>query len=234
MGNCCEPASSMEWDGEDWSDLTSKNTSSSKVFDQTRCHGLSLGKVQKEKLMGVLGASPDAKGKVKIMISKKELAQLLEKQQQVSKKQVGRASAEQVLLRLIKARDHDSRHELWRPAASSMEWDGEDWSDLTSKKTCSRKVIDLTRGHELILGKVQKEKLMGVLRASPDADGKVKILISKKELAELLEKQQQMNNNKHVRRASAEQVLLRLTKARDHESRQGFWMPKLESIPEAS
>ncbi|KAG5011249.1 hypothetical protein JHK87_019764 [Glycine soja] len=110
----------MEWDGEDWSDLTSKKTTSSKVFDEghTHGHGLSLGKVQKEKLMGALGASPDANGKVKIKISK--LAELLEKQQQVNKKQVGRASAEQVLLRLINARDHDTRHRLWRPVLESI------------------------------------------------------------------------------------------------------------------
>jgi len=121
MGNCCQPASSMEWDGEDWSDLTSKTTGSSKGFDQTRGRGLSLGKVQKEKLMGALKASPNANGKVKIMISKKELAELLEKPQQVCKKQVVRSSAELVLLRLIKARYHqDSRHELWRPVLESI------------------------------------------------------------------------------------------------------------------
>ncbi|KAG4929224.1 hypothetical protein JHK82_046287 [Glycine max] len=112
MGNCCKAASPMAWDGEDWSDLTS-----SKKTTSSHGHGLSLGKVQKEKLMGALRASPDANGKVKIKISKKELAELLEKQQQkqVNKKQVGRASAEQVLLCLIKARDDDARHRLWRP-----------------------------------------------------------------------------------------------------------------------
>ena len=121
MGNCCEPASSMEWDGEDWSDLTSKSTGSSKVIHQTGGHGLSLGKVQKEKLMGALrAASPDANGKVKIMISKKELAELLQKPQQVCKKQVGRGSAELVLLRLIKERYQHSRHELWRPVLESI------------------------------------------------------------------------------------------------------------------
>ncbi|KAL9325486.1 hypothetical protein ACSQ67_006131 [Phaseolus vulgaris] len=300
MGNCCQPASSMEWDGEDWSDLTSKTTGSSKGFDQTRGRGLSLGKVQKEKLMGALKASPDANGKVKIMISKKELAELLEKPQQVCKKQVGRSSAELVLLRLIKARYHqDSRHELWRPVlesipenattlrcdeneiverktcpthipiyrelsngisfnlvnlsiitinliiicenmgncckpASSMEWDGEDWSDLTSKKSSPRKVIDENGGNVLSLGKVQKEKLMEAARASPDANGKVKIMISKKELAELLEKPQQVCKKKQVGRSSAELVLLRLIKARDREWRHGLWMPVLETIPEAT
>ena len=107
----------MAWDGEDWSDLTS-----SKKTTSSHGHGLSLGKVQKEKLMGALRASPDANGKVKIKISKKELAELLEKQQQkqVNKKQVGRASAEQVLLCLIKARDDDARHRLWRPELESI------------------------------------------------------------------------------------------------------------------
>ena len=123
-----------------------------------------------------------------------------------------------------------------------MEWDGEDWSDLTtSKKTRSSKVFDETHanadhGHELSLGKVQKEKLMEALRVvSPDANGKVRIKISRKEFAELLEKQQQVNK-KQVGRASAEQVLVRLIKARHqyNDSRQGLWMPMLESIPEVS
>ncbi|KAG5011250.1 hypothetical protein JHK87_019765 [Glycine soja] len=257
MGNCCEPTSSTGWDGEDWSDLTtSKKTRSNKVFDETLAHG----KVQKkEKLMGPLRASPDANGKATdIRISKKELAELLEKQQVHvnNKKQVGRASSEQVLLRLIKARrHHDSRHGFWRPdlesipeiasicesmgncckPASSMEWDGEDWSDLTSKKTRSSKVFEEAHthghGHWLNLGKVQKEKLMEALRVSPNANGKVKIKISKKELAELLEKQQHVNK-KQVGRASAEQVLLRLINARDHDARHRLWRPELESIPE--
>ncbi|XP_020225826.1 uncharacterized protein LOC109807661 [Cajanus cajan] len=117
MGNCCKPVSSMEWDGEDWSFLTSKNTSSS---NQDHGHGLSLGKVQKEKLMEALRVSPDVNGTVKIKISKKELTELLEKQQQLNKMQAGTASAEQVLLRLIKARDHDDRHRLWRPVLETI------------------------------------------------------------------------------------------------------------------
>ncbi|XP_020225838.1 uncharacterized protein LOC109807673 [Cajanus cajan] len=121
MGNCCKPASSMEWDGEDWSFLMSENNSSSKVFDQAHAHALNLGKVQKEKLMGTLRASSsDANGKVTIKISKKELAQLLDNQQQLNTKQAGTASAEQVLLRLIKARDNDARHRLWRPVLETI------------------------------------------------------------------------------------------------------------------
>ena len=120
-----------------------------------------------------------------------------------------------------------------------MEWDGEEWSDLTtSKKTRSSKVFDETHanadhGHELSLGIVQKEKLMGALRASPDANGKVKIKISKKEFEELLLKQEKhVNNKKQLGRASAEQVLLRLINARDNDARHRFWTPVLESIPE--
>nr|XP_007153939.1 hypothetical protein PHAVU_003G078000g [Phaseolus vulgaris]ESW25933.1 hypothetical protein PHAVU_003G078000g [Phaseolus vulgaris] len=121
MGNCCKPASSMEWDGEDWSDLTSKKSSPRKVIDENGGNVLSLGKVQKEKLMEAARASPDANGKVKIMISKKELAELLEKPQQVcKKKQVGRSSAELVLLRLIKARDREWRHGLWMPVLETI------------------------------------------------------------------------------------------------------------------
>ncbi|ESW25932.1 hypothetical protein PHAVU_003G077900 [Phaseolus vulgaris] len=97
MGNCVQPASSMEWDGEDWSDLTSKKSSSSKVFDKAH-----------------------ADGKVKIKISKRELAELLEKKHQVNQKHVGRASAEQVLLRLIKARNDDGNHRLWMPTLESI------------------------------------------------------------------------------------------------------------------
>ncbi|BAT77385.1 hypothetical protein VIGAN_01549600 [Vigna angularis var. angularis] len=94
MGNCCKAASS------------------SKVFDEGH-----PGKVQKEKLMETLGVSPDANGKVKIKISKKELAELLNKQEDVD----GRASAEQVLLRLMrKARENDGAHRLWRPVLETI------------------------------------------------------------------------------------------------------------------
>ncbi|KAG2406993.1 hypothetical protein LR48_Vigan01g337000 [Vigna angularis] len=119
-------------------------------------------------------------------------------------------------------------------AASPMEWDGEDWSDLKPKKTSSRKVIDESGGDVLSLAKVQKLKLMESLRASPDENGKVKIMISKKELAKLLSGKQQQVKKKQAVRGSAEDVLLRLMKARDHESGQGLWMPALETIPESS
>ncbi|XP_027368663.1 uncharacterized protein LOC113874647 [Abrus precatorius] len=137
MGNCCKPASSMEWGGEDWTSLTSKNivtrktsssssSSSSKVFDEAHGHVLCLGKVQKEKILGTLRASSDhVSGKVKIRMSKKELKELLdlggiENQKQV-KKHVGRASAEQVLFRLMNnAKDHDAHHRFWKPVLETI------------------------------------------------------------------------------------------------------------------
>ncbi|KAL2339177.1 hypothetical protein Fmac_013623 [Flemingia macrophylla] len=342
MGNCCKPASSMEWGGDDWSFLTSHNKSCGKVFDEA--HALNLGKVRKEKLAGELKtSSSNINGKVTIKISKKDLTQLLENQQQLNKRQVGAVSAEQVLLRLIKARNHHAHQRLWRPMlesipevsfifenigncckpASSMEWDGEDWSFLlsNSKNTSSNKVFnEADHGHGLSLRKVQKEKLVAALRAScsvangtfkardhdprdrlwrpllesipevtdseasslewagedwsflvsdnksssrkvfdearalnnirkvqkkeklaevlrassSDANGKVTIKILKKELAQLLENQQQLNIKKQIRTASAEQVLLRLIKARDHNARHRLWRPVLESIHEVS
>lgn len=126
MGNCCKTASSstMEWGGDEWGSLTSKhksrNMSSNKVFDE-EAHGLSLGNVEKERLLGALRASSDANGKVKIKISKKELGELLRKQQQG---EGVLASAEQVLVRLINARDdnqhHDAHHRPWKPVLQSI------------------------------------------------------------------------------------------------------------------
>lgn len=97
----------MEWAGEDWGSLTSKQKSkmnSSKVFDEV--HGLSLGNIEKEKLLGALRASSDANGKVKIKISKKELAVLLGGTEKQGVGGTGHASAEQVLVGLLNARDH--------------------------------------------------------------------------------------------------------------------------------
>lgn len=127
MGNCCKGASSMEWDGEDWGCLTSKQKgmkSSRKVFDEVHGHGhgLNLGNVEKERLLGSLRASSDANGKVKIMISKKELAELLGGRGTVNH---ATAAAEQVLVRLINARDHvndhhHTHHKPWRPVLQSI------------------------------------------------------------------------------------------------------------------
>nr|AFK34079.1 unknown [Lotus japonicus] len=123
MGNCCfKTESSMGWDGEDWGSFTSKR--SSKVFDEGQ--GLSLGNVEREKLIGMLRASSDADGKVKIKISKKELKKLLGDQTVKNKQadheghgQHGHASAEQVLVGLINARDHHGDHH-WKPALQSI------------------------------------------------------------------------------------------------------------------
>ncbi|KAJ1428744.1 hypothetical protein SESBI_08849 [Sesbania bispinosa] len=128
MGNCCKTApSSMEyWAGDEWGSLTSKHKkkSSSKVFDE-EVDDLGLGNyIEKERLLGVLRASSDANGKVKIKISKKELVELLgttdhkmilmNKQQQAH-----HASPEQVLARLINARDH-VHHTPWKPVLQSI------------------------------------------------------------------------------------------------------------------
>ncbi|CAJ1962468.1 unnamed protein product [Sphenostylis stenocarpa] len=128
MGNCCTTESSMNWGGDDWGSLSSckrRSMSSGKVFDEV--HEMSLENVEKEKLLGALRASSDANGKVKIKISKKELAQLLGGKE--NNKQLGEevhASAEQVLARLIHARDHasndynDLHHRPWRPVLQSI------------------------------------------------------------------------------------------------------------------
>ncbi|KAG4956246.1 hypothetical protein AAZX31_15G103000 [Glycine max] len=124
MGNCCASAtesSSMDWGGDDWGSLSSsKKRRKNKVFDEV--HGESLGNVEKEKLLGALRASSDANGKVKIKISKKELEKLLGSEKEINNKQLGEghASAEQVLARLIHARDHDVHHRPWRPVLQSI------------------------------------------------------------------------------------------------------------------
>ncbi|AES92619.1 hypothetical protein MtrunA17_Chr4g0074761 [Medicago truncatula] len=133
MGNCCKPSSSMEWVGEDWESLRSKPESrktkpypsSSKVFDEA-----SLDHHQKENdVLGKLRASCDASGKVTLKISKSELAELLgaiqqnninssnqqPKQQMKKKKEL--ASAEEVLFRLMKAKDHEHH---WKPVLETI------------------------------------------------------------------------------------------------------------------
>ncbi|KAK7387769.1 hypothetical protein VNO78_22561 [Psophocarpus tetragonolobus] len=256
MGNCCGTALSMEWDSEDWSDLTSKtkNTSS-----------------RRRRLWEGLGVSPNANEKVKIKISKSGQNCWRSKKWLITSKcSMHASSAEQFLLSLINTRDHDdARHRSWRPELESIPEDEthrqssrssppvatardarcqslklavsrrvarrqspltaircarcslrhHPWSDLISmsKKTSSRKVFDEANSHGYGLGlqKVQKEELLLV-----PANGKVKIKISKKDL---LDKQQQLNNNK-IGRASAEQFLLRLMNARCHYAdHRRFW-----------
>ncbi|MED6146335.1 hypothetical protein PIB30_033538 [Stylosanthes scabra] len=113
MGNCCKAElRSTEWGGEDWSDLmmspkknnnrvNRKRRPSQKVFDENQV--LSIGKVQKEKLFGEFGATicdddnnnnNNNGSRIKIRISKKELARLLQEHKGQFHQQ-HRASAEQ-------------------------------------------------------------------------------------------------------------------------------------------
>ncbi|CAK8531083.1 unnamed protein product [Lathyrus sativus] len=123
MGNCCA-TSSMEWAGDDWGSLTSKHNprmNSSKVFDEV--HGVSSENKEKEKLLGALRASSDANGKVKIKITKKELAVLLGERKKQGVGGTGHASAEQVLVGLLNAREHvnhDVHHRTWKPVLQSI------------------------------------------------------------------------------------------------------------------
>ncbi|OIV91932.1 hypothetical protein TanjilG_00600 [Lupinus angustifolius] len=115
MGNCCMVASSMEWDGEDWGSVTSKH----KVFDEVN-HVFK--KVEKEKVLGSLRASSDANGRLTIMISKKELVELLGGKG-TEKHDIGarHASAEEVLVRMINAKYHvNHNHRSWRPMLQSI------------------------------------------------------------------------------------------------------------------
>ncbi|XP_058750433.1 uncharacterized protein LOC131623443 [Vicia villosa] len=138
-------------------------------------------------------------------------------------------------------------------AASSMEWDGEDWESLEQPKPCSSssssssssKVLD--EAAYLDHRQNKENNILGKLRASCDANGKVTLKISKCELAELLGAILQNNNKNHQQPqlvmkkkkelASAEQILFRLMKARNHEIEKkhhgsGQWKPMLETIPE--
>ncbi|CAL0305185.1 unnamed protein product [Lupinus luteus] len=113
-------------------------------------------------------------------------------------------------------------------ASSSMVWDClKSENNNTIIKRSSSMVFDESQG----LIKVKKESLLDALRASCDANGTMKIKISKKELGEFLreiEKQNQMmmmkKKQKQVRRSDsyAEQVLLQLTKAREHAKHQHY------------
>jgi hypothetical protein len=139
---------------------------------------------------------------------------------------------------------------------SSMEWDGEDWESLGSSsnqsekpKVCSsrNKVFDEKSAY---LHHQKENDLLGKLRSSCDANGKVTLKISKCELAELLGAIQNSNHNnnnnqqppqnqmkKKKELACAEQVLFRLMKAREHEIAKkhhcgSHWKPMLDTIPE--
>ncbi|XP_028762962.1 uncharacterized protein LOC114721309 [Neltuma alba] len=129
MGNCCGTTSSSSvdhWGGEDWSFLTSsknsRNRSSTKVFDELKL----MNNKEDKLLVGDSNASSSSNGKIKIKISKKELQVLLgelEKQNKNKKKNTNN-SAEQVLVRLMEARDqhhhlHPAGHN-WSPALESI------------------------------------------------------------------------------------------------------------------
>lgn len=134
MGNCCKAAPSMEFGGEDWGSLKSSKpkacrSSSSKVSDEAH-----LDHPQKENdLLERFRASGDASGKVTLKISKSELAELLgaiqnssnnqQPQKQMKKTTTNElGSAEQVLYRLIKARDHEiaNKHDHWKPVLETI------------------------------------------------------------------------------------------------------------------
>ncbi|GAU18382.1 hypothetical protein TSUD_202710 [Trifolium subterraneum] len=145
MGNCCTAEySSMEWDGEDWESLRSSpnqsekpkacsSSSRNKVFDEKSAH---LDHKKENDLLGKLRGSCDANGKVTLKISKCELAELLgaiqnsnhnnnqqPQQNQMKKKEL--ACAEQVLFRLMKAREHEiaKKHHCgshWKPVLDTI------------------------------------------------------------------------------------------------------------------
>ncbi|XP_058776005.1 uncharacterized protein LOC131650088 [Vicia villosa] len=137
-------------------------------------------------------------------------------------------------------------------AASSMEWDGEDWESLKQPKQCSSSLSSKVFDEDAYLDHKNKETdVLGKLRASCDANGKVTLKISKCELAELLGAIQRNNNNNNNKNhkqpqlvmkkkkelASAEQILFRLMSARNHEIEKkhhgsGQWKPMLETILE--
>ncbi|XP_054793360.1 uncharacterized protein LOC129298941 [Prosopis cineraria] len=119
MGNCCgkTPSSSAEhWGGDDWSSLTSEDKSSTKVLDE----------LNRDLLLSASASSNY--GKIKIKITKKELQVLLreiEKQKMMKKKKGIRkvkssVSAEQVLVRLMGARDLQ-RHRAGRNRSPVLE-----------------------------------------------------------------------------------------------------------------
>ncbi|CAK8564370.1 unnamed protein product [Lathyrus sativus] len=124
MGNCCKASSSMEWDGQDCGSLKS---SSNKVFVEA-VH-LDHHQDKENDILEKLRASCDANGKVTLKISKSELAELLGAIQQNNDNQRPQkeelASAEQVLSRLMKARDQEiaEKHHCssnWKPVLDTI------------------------------------------------------------------------------------------------------------------
>ncbi|CAL0305053.1 unnamed protein product [Lupinus luteus] len=112
MGNCSTIPLPMEWASED----RGSETSDHEVFDDDELdHGLK--KVEKERIFGSLRASSDANGKLKMMISKKELAEFLLQKHDIG---AGNASVEQVLVRLINAKYLVNHHRPWKPVLQSI------------------------------------------------------------------------------------------------------------------
>ncbi|KAK2412822.1 hypothetical protein P8452_73121 [Trifolium repens] len=143
MGNCCTASSSsMEWGGEDWESLRSSSSSGkpkkpcpssssrSKVFDESaHVHVQKEENNNKNNILGKLRGSCDANGKVTLKISKSELAELLgaiqqnnqdEPQKKQMKKKNELASAEEVLMRLMKTRDHHIISSHWKPVLETI------------------------------------------------------------------------------------------------------------------
>ncbi|CAJ2649512.1 unnamed protein product [Trifolium pratense] len=133
-------------------------------------------------------------------------------------------------------------------SSTSMEWGGEDWESLRSSSPSTKPKNSSSSSRSKVFDEsahVRKEEnnnLLGKLRDSSDANGKVTLKISKSELAELLGAIQQNNNNNnndqqqpHKQKkelASAEEVLFRLMKTRDHQIISSHWKPVLDTIPE--
>ncbi|KAE9594676.1 hypothetical protein Lal_00037468 [Lupinus albus] len=112
MGNCSTIALPMEWASEEWGSVTSEH----EVFEDEVDDGLK--NVEKERLLDSLRASSDANGKVKMMISKKELAEfLLQNKHDIG---AGNTSAQQALVRLINAKYLVNHHRPWAPVLQSI------------------------------------------------------------------------------------------------------------------
>ncbi|CAI8611470.1 unnamed protein product [Vicia faba] len=136
MGNSCMVASSMEWKSlkKPKSCSSSSSSSSIKVFDEA----VYLDHYQNKEndVLEKLRDSCDANGKVTFKISKCELAELLgalqqnnnnnhrpQKQAKMNKKEL--SSAEEVLYRLIKAKDYEianKHHGIshWKPMLETI------------------------------------------------------------------------------------------------------------------
>lgn len=114
--------------------------------------------------------------------------------------------------------------------ASSEEWGGEDWGSLTLKRDTKRKMRISRKVFDEVKLNTEKLIVSDSLSASScdDANGRIKIKIRKSELEVLLGKTGKV--------VSAEQVLVRLTKARkiNKYNHRRPWRPVLDSVPEVN